>query len=109
LVGGVGSTCLGLLWTNTGSLKDLGELASIAVAVEDASLVFVCNDHNAVWIALRELFQPGEHVVRFSTFLRRAHDNVGLRRSVVEKLAKLAQLAHAPPTWWTDWLSTLPP
>jgi hypothetical protein len=109
LVGGVGSTCLGLLRSNTGSLKDLGEHASIAATVDDSSLIFVCNDQNALWIALRELFKPGEHVVRFSTFLRRAHETVGLRRSVVEKLAKLAQFAHAPPTWWTDWLATLPP
>jgi hypothetical protein len=108
-VGGVGSTCLALLRTGTGGLKDLGELASIALAVEDASFVLVCNDHNAVWIALRELFEEGEHVVRFPTFLRRAHDAVGLTQSVVTKLARLSQVAHGPPTWWPQWFANLPP
>jgi hypothetical protein len=108
VVGGAGSACLACLQTASGSLRDLGELASIALAFEDPSLVLVSNDKNAIWIAMRELHEPGERIIRFSTFLRRAHSFAGLTRAMASELAKHAQLVHAPPTWWSDWLATLP-
>lgn len=107
-VGGKGSGCLAQLRTDTSGLKDLGELASIALAVEDESLVLVMNDKNGLWIALRELVTPGERVLRLTTFLRRAHDAVGLTDECVRALAKKAQINVAPPTWWAEWSATLP-
>jgi hypothetical protein len=107
-VGSPGSGILADLQLSTGSLSDLGEFASIAIASEDPSLIFVTNDKAALWIALRELYAPGERVIRFPTFLRRAHDAVGLSQAAVTKLAKHAQVSDAPPTWWSAWLTTLP-
>lgn len=91
VVGGEASTCLASLQTASGSLKDLGELASIALALEDRGLVVVSNDK-----------------IRLSTFLRRAHAAAGLTKSTATKLAKHSQLVAGLPTWWTDWLRTLP-
>lgn len=105
-VGGAASTCLGKLKTTTG-IKDLGELASIALAFEDEALVVVSNDHNGLVLALAELVGPGERVIKFSTFLRRAHTAVGLSRTCVSAVATKSQLPRSPPTWWADWFATL--
>ena len=54
-VGGVGSVCLGTLRGGSNDMKDLGEHASIALAVEDPSLLLVTNDKGGAWLGLREL------------------------------------------------------
>lgn len=106
--GSQAATLLGLLKKPTSGLKDLGELASIALCTEDAALVLVTNDKEAIRFALRELITPGEHVISFTTFVRRVADGGGLDRATVEAVAAKAQVAAAPPTWWPTWISTLP-
>ncbi|HEX7602924.1 MAG TPA: hypothetical protein VF316_15010 [Polyangiaceae bacterium] len=108
LLGTSASICLAHLRKNTGGLKDLGELASIALASEDERCVVVMNDKNGLWIALQELFGPTERVIRLSTFLRRAHAAVGLDARAARELAGRANLLDAPPSWWDAWLKSLP-
>jgi hypothetical protein len=107
-VGSDASAVLAQLQKNTAKLKDLGELASIALATDDPAVTFVSNDHGASWLTLNELHQPGERVIRFATFLQRAHDSVGLTRAAAKELAKKAQIPDRPPTWWQPWLNLLP-
>jgi hypothetical protein len=109
LVGGPGSKLLTELRRASSSLKDLGEHASIALAAEDKQYVFVANDKNALWIALRELYEPREVVIRLSTFLRRVADANAMTKSCAIDIAKKSQLEDALPTWWANWLATLPP
>jgi len=106
-VGSPASQRLAMLRRGSGGLKDLGELASIALASEDPSLLLVMNDKNGIWIALRELLTPTENVIRWSTFLRRAQETVQLSQKTVLALAEVSQLNHAPPTWWSEWMSNL--
>ncbi len=107
-VGSVGATCLGKLRKKSGDSKNLGEYASIALAVDDPGLVFVTNDQKGAWLAQRELVAEGERVLGFWAFLHRAQAATNMSRTVAETVARVALVDHEP-TWWADWLATLPP
>lgn len=87
---------------NVPARKNVGERASIAFAAFDPSLTFVSQDKNGMWLALRELWTPGERVVGVPVFLRRLFDAEALREpSVADDIMKHA---NAPrPTWWASW------
>ena len=108
-VGGVGSVCLGTLRGGSNDMKDLGEHASIALAVEDPSLLLVTNDKGGAWLGLRELVAPGERVIRIWSFLQRAQVAANLGATAVKAIAESAHLKNDEPTWWNAWLATLPP
>ncbi len=94
------------LLSQSASNKDLGERASIALASEDASLTFVSNDKNALLIALRELFAPGERALGVSVFLRRLFE----ARCMDDPRALDAVMRHTTipePTWWATWYAGL--
>lgn len=84
-----------------------GERASIAVAASDASLALVTHDRNALWIALRELWMPGQHVLGLAVFLRRLFEDTALASP--EVLDEIMSLAGAPalPTWWASWRAAI--
>ena len=105
-LGGVGARCLGRLYKNTTG-KDLGEYASIALAVEDPSLVLVTNDKVGHWIGAREVL--GERVLRFWAFLRRAQAAAGLDAAAIRSLvANNGQsLTSDEPLWLAEWLDGL--
>lgn len=75
-----------------------GERASIALAAHDASLVFVANDRNAMWLALAELHHQGERMIGIPVFLRRMHEEAGLAAAAVD-----AGYRAKRPTWWAEW------
>lgn len=81
--------------------KDLGELASIALASNDAELVFVAHDKNGMWLALRELHLPGERLIGVPVFLRRLRKAAGLPAAAVDDV--MNALNHPAPSWWQDW------
>ncbi len=83
--------------------RNRGERASIALAASDPSLVLVANDKGALWVALHELWQPGERVVTVPVFLRRLCDVGSLARPAATDLVNLHHLRR--PTWWADWVS----
>lgn len=86
--------------------KDLGERASIALAVSDPSLTFVAHDRNAMWIALRELWMAGERFVGVPVFVRRLFDAEALiEPEVADEI--IAQIKPAQPTWWASWRAGL--
>lgn len=88
--------------------KGLGERASIALAAFDPSMTFVTNDGNARQIALRELWAPGERVMRLSVFLRRLFDKAVLvDPTTLDGIIKRAYKREEWPTWWATWRAGL--
>ena len=86
--------------------KDRGERASIALAASDLSLTFVAHDKNAMWIALREIWEPGERLVGVPVFLRRLFAASALSEPVIADEI-IAQIKPAQPTGWAEWRSGL--
>ncbi|MGN6110814.1 MAG: hypothetical protein ACTHU0_37275, partial [Kofleriaceae bacterium] len=78
-----------------------GELASIALAATDPGLVFVSTDKGAMWIALRELWMPGERLLGLPVFLRRVVETGAIAGDVADDVMVSSQLPR--PTWWADW------
>lgn len=76
-----------------------GERECIAVAALRWDLVFVANDKNAMWLALRELHAPGERLLGLAVFLRRLVE-AGLSPAVANDVLSAAGMA--PPTWWQE-------
>jgi hypothetical protein len=106
LVGSPAASTLGQLTKGTATGRDLGERASIAMAAHDPSLTFVANDKSAMWIALRELWEPGDRIVGVAPFLRRgfdagAIDDPGVLDDVI------ALVPHQRPTWWAAWRGSI--
>jgi hypothetical protein len=83
--------------------KGLGERASIALAASNADLTFVTHDKNAMWLASREIWEPGERILGVAVFLRRllekkAIDDIAVLDDVISEI----DAAHRP-TWWPAW------
>ncbi|MBN1208406.1 MAG: hypothetical protein JXB05_26335 [Myxococcaceae bacterium] len=90
--------------------KGRGERASIALAAHDVSLTFVTNDKNGMWIALRELWMPGERILGLAVFLRRLFEQAALMDpGVVDDVISIAIEAAQRPTWWASWRAGLKP
>jgi hypothetical protein len=86
-----------------------GERASIALAASDPSLVLACHDKAAMWIALRELWMPGERILGVSVFLRRLREQHAIEDPAVldEVIASASPPSHWP-TWWSSWRAAMP-
>lgn len=89
-----------LLDLGTPNLRGLGERASIALALHDASLTFVTSDKNAMYLAHRELHGTERRVASLATFLRDAR-GAGLPWEAVDDVYREAKLPQ--PTWWASW------
>lgn len=85
--------------------KDLGERASIALAMSDPSLTFVAHDRNAMWIALRELWVAGERFVGVPVFVRRLFDGEALSEAGIAD--EIIEYLKPQPTWWASWRAEL--
>ncbi len=102
LVGSPASITFADLLNPTAPNKNRGELASIALAAEDASLTLVTNDKGAVLIALREIWMPGERIMGLAVFLRRLFDQSALEDpGALDDVIKVARAQR--PTWWASW------
>lgn len=86
-------------------LSDKGERACIALAAQDPSFVFVANDKEALWLALRELHDEGTRVIGVRVFLRRCREQGELSVEAIDQVARAAQ--GLDPTWWATWRSSL--
>jgi hypothetical protein len=78
-----------------------GERASIALAATNDDLIFTGMDKGAMWIALRELWSPGERLVALAGFLRRLVDAHAMIGEAAEDV--LRQSKQLVPTWWPGW------
>jgi hypothetical protein len=97
------STFQGLPVSNPNRGK--GERASIALAAHDPSRIFVANDQNAMWLALAELYQPGERMIGVPVFLRRLREQAGLSVDAIDDVMDMRQGRR--PTWWAPWRASL--
>lgn len=105
-VGSPAYTTLEQLVRPDGASKDRGERASIALAASDVSLTFVTHDKNGMWIALRELWAPGERILGVPVFLRRLFEAHALGDPAL--VDEIVPLTNAPrPTWWASWRAEL--
>jgi hypothetical protein len=88
------------------SSADLGEAASIAVAVHGPSYVFVTNDGAA---SLRSLQELRGRTMSFHPFLRVLADAgaIGPERSdeIATAIQGLRDWGATQPTWWGQWLA----
>ena len=69
---------------------------------------FVANDKNGLWIALRELWMPGERLLGLAVFLRRLFEQSTLEDPLI--LDEVMSVAGGPaqrPTWWAPWRAAL--
>ncbi len=54
-----------------------------------------------MWIALRELWAPGERLVSLPVFLRRLVDAGALGGDTADEVMRRSH--QVLPTWWADW------
>ncbi len=86
--------------------KDVGERASIALAMHESGLTLVTNDKGGSWLALRELWRPGETILGIGPFLRRIVDCGALADpNAVDAVMRHVQGSR--PSWWADWRASL--
>lgn len=105
LVGSGSATRLAQLVSDTAMSRDLGERASIALASFDPTLIFVTHDKNAAWLALRELWAPGDRVLRVASFLRRLFQEKALTDAAVAD--DIIAYGEPRPAWWAEWRASL--
>lgn len=104
----VGTTAHATLAALVGAVstaKNLGERASIALAASDASLTFVANDRVGLWLALREIWMPGERILGVAVFLRRLLELNALEdpAALDDVMAVAVPHSQSMPTWWAAW------
>lgn len=104
VIGSPADIVLARLRVGVPSNRHLGERASIALAATQHDLVFTGMDRGAMWIALRELWAPGERIVSLSVFLRRIVDAAALGGDVADDVMRRSN--QLVPTWWADWRAT---
>ena len=80
-----------------------GERASIALAAMNHEYVFAGMDKGSMWIALRELWAPGERLISLPVFLRRLVDGGALAGEAADDVMQRSN--QLLPTWWADWRS----
>jgi hypothetical protein len=100
-VGSNADTVLSRLQLMVTTTRGKGERASIALAASDTDLVFTGMDRGGMWIALRELWSPGERLLALPGFLRRLVDARAITGEAAEDV--LRQSKHVVPTWWPGW------
>ncbi len=94
------------LWTRLRvgvTQKGRGERASIALAATNSEYVFAGMDKGGMWLALRELWAPGERVISLPVFLRRLVDARALTGEGADDVMRRSNQIF--PTWWADWRS----
>ncbi len=58
-------------------------------------------DRGGMWIALRELWFPGERLIALPIFLRRLVDANALAGEAADDVMRRS--TQILPTWWADW------
>lgn len=88
--------------------KDLGERASIALAVSEPDLVIVTHDKNALWIAVREIWRGPARVMGIAPFVRLMFEQGALSDpDIADEVIKLSGPQEQRPTWWAARRATL--
>lgn len=82
-----------------------GERASIAFAATNIDFVFAGMDKGGMWLALRELWAPGERLISLPVFLRRLVDGRALAGEGADDVMRSS--TQLLPTWWADWRATI--
>jgi hypothetical protein len=100
-LGGPADVVLKRLQTGLVTRRGRGERASIALAAADPDLVFAGMDRGGMWIALRELWFPGERLIALPVFLRRLVDASALAGQAADDVMRRS--TQLLPTWWADW------
>lgn len=103
VLGSAAESLLARLRTGVPADGGRGERASIALAATNTNLVFTGMDKGAMWIALRELWAPGERLISLPTFLRRLVEQGALQGEIADDVMR--QSRQLLPTWWADWRS----
>lgn len=106
LLGTPAAARLAQLVAGSATDRDLGERASLALASFEPALTFVTHDKAAAWLALRELWAPGDRVLGVAPFLRRLFDERALTDPAVAD--DLIQYGEPRPAWWAEWRASLP-
>ncbi len=89
------------LESSASTARGRGERASIALASAEPRLTLVTMDKGALWIALRELWAPGERLIGLPVFLRRLVDGAALDRDAAQDVMEASRQLR--PTWWVHW------
>lgn len=100
-VGSAADALLSRLQIGLVTRRGRGERASIALAATNTDLVFAGMDRGAMWMALRELWVPGERLIALPVLLRRLVDSGGLPGDAADDVMRHS--AQSIPTWWADW------
>jgi hypothetical protein len=100
-VGSPADRVLASLQTAIVSKGGRGERASIAAAATNHDLVFAGMDKGGMWIALRELWAPGERIIALPVFLRRMVDAGALGGDAADDVMRRSNQVF--PTWWAAW------
>jgi hypothetical protein len=105
----IGSPAAATLWAirrGKTSTADLGEAASIALALHDRDLTFVTNDAAA---SLKSLTELRGRTLSFHPFLAALVEAgaVGVERSdeIAGAIRGLRDWGAVEPTWWSSWLT----
>lgn len=110
VVGAPAAQTLAQLRKTRSSTKDLGEDASIALALHDDRLTFVTHEARAVFDAVESI---APRVLTLHPFLRHIVGHGAIDRSVACRIsasilrAKKAEW-RAPPAWCADWTAAAP-
>lgn len=96
------------------SSRNEGEDESLAIALHEEDIVFVCHDGEALLATVNEL--GSERVLSFHQFLRHLVEKDMLPISTADRIAKTLEAqkrheepnryqAYSVPLWWGDWLA----
>ena len=105
VLGSPAHAALAQLLVGSTTAKNLGERASVALTLSDPTFTFVTYDKNATWLALRELWAPGEHLLGVAPFLRRLFED----KSLIDVAAIDDVIASTDirPSWWGTWRASI--
>jgi hypothetical protein len=104
-VGAPSANALGQLTGGAATAKNLGERASVALSLVEPGFTFVTHDKNGAWLALREIWAPGERLLGVAPFLRRLFEAKAFTDASV--LDDLIRYADPRPSWWGAWRGSL--
>lgn len=105
LVGSPAANTLAQFTSSAATTKNLGERASVALSLAEPGFIFVTHDKNGAWLALREIWAPGERLLGFAPFLRRLFEAKALIDAAV--LDDLIAYIDPRPSWWGAWRAKL--
>ncbi len=109
LLGSPEATLLAHLVGTASAAHNQGERASIALAASNTELTFVTHDKGGMWLALREIWAPGDRILGVPVFLRRLFTTGAITEvEVLDDVMAQVDKAHWP-SWWASWRANQTP